>query len=64
MAYQMAMENDNVKVDAVEASEFPHLSQRYAVMAVPKTVINEGTSVEGAVPEEALLAELKQVVGL
>jgi predicted DsbA family dithiol-disulfide isomerase len=60
----MAMESDNIKVDAVEASEFPHLSQRYSVMAVPKTVINEQTSVEGALPETAMLEELRQVVGL
>lgn len=35
----------------VEASEFPHLAQKYAVMGVPKTIINEKVSIEGAVPE-------------
>ncbi|MCL6473102.1 MAG: thioredoxin family protein [Firmicutes bacterium] len=64
MAYQMAMENDKIKVDAVEATEFPDLSTRYSVMAVPKTVINERASVEGAVPETALVEELRQAVGL
>lgn len=60
----MAMESDNIRVDAVEASEFPHLSQRYSVMAVPKTVINEEASVEGAVPESVLVEELRHAVGL
>jgi len=58
----MAMENDNIRVDAYEASEFPDISMRYSVMAVPKTVINETTSVEGAVPEAALLQELKAAI--
>lgn len=58
----MAMENDNIKVDAYEASEFPDISMRYSVMAVPKTIINETTSVEGAVPETALLEELKAAI--
>ena len=40
----------------VEASEFPHLSNRYSVMAVPKTVVNETVTVEGSVPEQRLLA--------
>lgn len=51
LAHQIAMENDLITADMVEASEFPHLSQRYAVMGVPKTIINDKTSVEGAVSE-------------
>jgi len=54
------MESEWITADAVEISEFPHLAQRYAVMGVPKTVINETRSIEGAVPEptfvEAVLA--------
>ncbi|PIU27982.1 MAG: hypothetical protein COW32_09625 [Candidatus Aquicultor secundus] len=63
MAFQMAMENDNVKADAFEASEFPDMAMRFSVMAVPKTVINDKTSVEGAVPEAAMVEQLKQAVG-
>jgi predicted DsbA family dithiol-disulfide isomerase len=62
LAFQMAMENDKIRADAYEASEFPDLSMRYSVMAVPKTVINESTSVEGAIPETAMVDQLKQVV--
>ena len=43
LAHMMAMESDMVVGDMVEATEFPHLSQKYQVMGVPRTVINENT---------------------
>jgi len=42
----------------VEASEFPHLVQKYAVMAVPKTVVNGRGVVEGAMPESTYAAAI------
>jgi predicted DsbA family dithiol-disulfide isomerase len=59
----MAMESDKVTVETVETAEFPHLAQRYSVAAVPKTVINDHVYVEGAVPETALVEELKHAAG-
>lgn len=58
LAQQMAVESDKVTGDMVEATEFPQLSQKYGVMGVPRTVINETTSFEGAVPEAAFLAQV------
>lgn len=55
LAHQIAMESDKVTADMVEASEFPHLAQRYHVMGVPKTVINDENSLDGAVPETHLV---------
>ncbi|NIA03474.1 MAG: glutaredoxin [Nitrospirae bacterium] len=52
MAHMMAMESDKVTADMVMANEFPQLSNQYNVMAVPKIVINEDTSFEGAIPED------------
>ncbi len=52
MAHMMAMESDRVTADMVMANEFPQLSNQYNVMAVPKIVINEDTSFEGAIPED------------
>jgi len=52
MAHMMAMESDKVTADMVMANEFPQLSSQYNVMAVPKVVINEDTSFEGAIPED------------
>ena len=39
--------------DAIEASEFPQLVQKYGVSGVPKTIMNEKYSFVGALPEEA-----------
>ncbi len=50
-AHQFAMENPNIIADMVEATEFPELAERYAVYAVPKVVINDVVSFEGALPE-------------
>ena len=55
MAHQMAMENPHITADMVEAIEFPHLANKYSVMGVPRTVINDDFHVEGAVPEGMLL---------
>jgi predicted DsbA family dithiol-disulfide isomerase len=49
------MENDLIKADVIEASEFPHLALKYGVMGVPKTVINDKTEFVGALPEDLFL---------
>ena len=51
VAHQLAIENEFVKADMVEATEFPELSRKYEVMAVPKIVINDRYAFEGALPE-------------
>ena len=58
LAHRFALENDFVKADCIEATEFPELAGTYRVHAVPKTVINETESVEGALPEEFFLNEI------
>ena len=63
LAYQFAMENDNISADAIEATEFPDLTNRYRVHAVPKTVVNESFSIEGSLPEERFLEEILRSVG-
>jgi glutaredoxin-like protein len=61
LAHKLAMESDLIRGDMIEATEFPHLSMKYDVMGVPRTVINEDIHIEGAVPESVLLEKLKQV---
>lgn len=59
-AHKLAIESDYVQADMVEAQEFPELAQRYGVFGVPRTVINEETHMEGAMPERyAMLYVLK-----
>ena len=62
LAHQLAMESDWVKGDMVEAIEFPHLSQKYHVQGVPRTVINETTHMEGMAPEHMLMAKVKEAL--
>jgi hypothetical protein len=62
LAYRFAMENELIRADAIEATEFPDLSSRYRVFAVPRTVINEGHAIEGSLPEKFFLdAVLKAI---
>jgi thioredoxin family protein len=58
LAYGFAMENDLIRADGIEATEFPDLAQRFQVYAVPKTVINSAAVIEGSLPEEFFLDEI------
>ena len=58
LAYKFAMENDLIRADVVEVGEFPPLAVKYAVMGVPKTVINDKKEFVGAVPEDMFLEHL------
>jgi glutaredoxin-like protein len=62
LAHKMAMESDLVTADMVEATEFPHLAQKYQVMGVPRTVINETVFQEGAAPEGMMIAKMEQAL--
>jgi glutaredoxin-like protein len=62
LAHQMAYLNPHIKADMVEATEFPHLAQKYQVMGVPRTVINESHHQEGAAPEELILDKIKEAL--
>jgi glutaredoxin-like protein len=63
LAHKLAMESELIRADMVEAIEFPHLSNKYGVYGVPRTVINETVHQEGAVPEPMMLAKLLEAVG-
>ncbi len=62
LAHQFALESVHIKADMLEATEFPHLSDRFSVMGVPKTVINGQAFIEGALPEDRFLAEILKAV--
>ena len=52
------MASDKVKAAMVEATEFPHLANKYQVYGVPRTVVNDVIHVEGAVPESMLMDKM------
>jgi hypothetical protein len=63
LAFQMAMENDLVVAEMVEATEFPELSNQYNVSGVPHTAINFGAGeMVGAGPAVHLLGEIRSAL--
>jgi predicted DsbA family dithiol-disulfide isomerase len=62
LAHKLALASDWISADMVEATEFPHLANKYQVYGVPRTVINEVIHIEGAVPESHLLPKLLTVL--
>ena len=63
LAQHMAIASDKVRAECIEANEFPEISQRYQVMAVPKVVINDRVEFEGAFPEPDFLKAVLQAAG-
>jgi glutaredoxin-like protein len=61
-AHQFALENKNIRSDVIELTEFPYLTQKYGVMRVPHTVINENTSFIGAQPPEIFIQQINMAL--
>ena len=62
LAQHMSSASDRIRSECVEANEFPDLSRRYQVMAVPKIVINDRVEFEGAIPERDFVNAVLQSV--
>ncbi len=72
LAYHMALESPHITAEVIEAQEFPELSQRFKVRAVPTTVVSaEGApipggagqmTIPGAVPDTVLMDVIERVV--
>ena len=60
----MAIENEWITADAVEASEYPELADAYQVYGVPLTVANDKTRVEGGMPEPQFIQQILQGIGV
>ncbi len=53
LAVSFAIANPQIRATVIEATEYPDLTQRYQVRGVPRTVINDGEAIEGAIPPAA-----------
>ena len=62
MAHKLAVESELITADMVESAEFPHLTHKYDVMAVPKVVVNEDIQFEGALPEGEFVGNVMKVL--
>lgn len=58
LAHRLAIASDLVRADAVDLTEFPALADRYDILAVPVTLVNETLRVEGLVPEGKFVADI------
>lgn len=63
VAHLFAQASPQVRAEAIEASEFPELIQKYSIQGVPKTVINEDADFVGAQPEPAVLQHVLSAIG-
>jgi glutaredoxin-like protein len=63
VAHDFAMLNNKIKSDAIDVLEFRELGEKYVVMSVPKTVINEKIHLVGAYPPDILLKKILELKG-
>jgi glutaredoxin-like protein len=64
LGHQFALESPFITADMIESNEFPELSDKFHVLGVPKTVINETVFLEGAVPEDVFLENVLKAVSI
>jgi glutaredoxin-like protein len=64
LAHQFALESPFIRAEMIESTEFQDLSNRYSVYGVPKTIVNETISFEGAVQEEEFLDNVLKAINL
>ncbi|MBE0700806.1 MAG: thioredoxin family protein [Acholeplasmataceae bacterium] len=60
-AHRLAMLNDHIEGEMIEAQTFHQLSEKYQVSGVPKIVINEKYELVGNQPIEAYLKHLESL---
>ena len=60
MAHKMAIESDYIQADALEATEFFYLANKYNVKAVPTIVINEKVQFETTPTESEFVAKIME----
>ena len=65
-AFELALGNDKVIAEGVEATEFPRLSQTYRISSVPDTIIGESREqrVLGAQPKQQFVDAIRSAVAV
>jgi predicted thioredoxin/glutaredoxin len=58
LAYRCAFASERVSATAIEANEFPQLSQELGVWAVPRIVVDGEPQWDGAVPESEFVRRI------
>jgi glutaredoxin-like protein len=59
LAHKLALMSERIKADMVSSVDFPHLANKYSVLGVPKTIVNDGlVEIDGALPEQAFVQQV------
>jgi predicted thioredoxin/glutaredoxin len=58
LAFRCALASERVTAAAIEANEFPQLSQELGVWAVPRVVVDGEPRWDGSVPEPEFVRRL------
>lgn len=62
IAHAFAIENELIRVDAIDATEFKELAEKYGVSAVPKIVLNDTVSIMAQLSEKKYIDDLLHMV--
>jgi glutaredoxin-like protein len=65
-AYELAMANERIVAEGIEANEFPVLSQTFRISSVPDTIIGESADarVLGAQPKKQFVEAIQAAAGV
>jgi predicted DsbA family dithiol-disulfide isomerase len=58
LAFRCALASERVSATAIEANEFPQLSQELGVWAVPRIVVDGEPRFDGSQPEQEFLRRI------
>lgn len=58
LAHRLAIESDMIWAEMIEANEFVPLVQKYGVVSVPMTIIDDKSGIAGAMPEDLFVSHV------
>lgn len=61
-SYAFSTLNKNIKTEVIEAAEFPDLSNKYKISAVPKVIINDTEQFVGAVSPDVFAERIMKAI--
>ncbi len=61
VAHDFSLSNPNIHSEMIDGALFPQLRQKYRVMGVPKTVINDQIELLGAQPPGEVLSKIRSL---
>jgi glutaredoxin-like protein len=63
-AHRFAIENQKIRAQMIESMEFPELTEKYRVVGVPKTIINDSDQFDGTLNDELFAQKVSEAASL